>query len=130
MDEKLTARQQEIFDMLIKGIPPKEIAYNLHVAYDTILFHKKKIYQQLGVHSIHELVTKYGSVAKNEDAKKPEPEPVETVARKNALPLKLRVIFGILIFTVVLLFVLIFLRKPTDKAPVLDEGFPAFFSSW
>jgi len=61
MEEKLTSRQREIFDMLIKGVSPKEIAYKLGISYNTYLFHKKEIYQKLGVHSVHDLVVKYFS---------------------------------------------------------------------
>jgi len=61
MESKLTARQQEIFDMLIKGISPKEIAYKLGITYNAVLFHQKKIYNKLGVHSVHDLVVKYFS---------------------------------------------------------------------
>jgi len=37
--ENLTPRQQELFDMLLSGIQPKEIAYKLDITYNTFLFH-------------------------------------------------------------------------------------------
>jgi len=59
METKLTPREQEIFDMLLKNISPKEIALNLHIAYDTLLFHQKKLYRKLKVHSVNELILNY-----------------------------------------------------------------------
>jgi len=61
MGEKLSARQQEIFDLLIKGVPPKEIAYKLGISYNTFLFHQKKIYRKLDVHDVPGLIVKYFS---------------------------------------------------------------------
>ncbi|MDR2701794.1 MAG: helix-turn-helix transcriptional regulator [Spirochaetaceae bacterium] len=58
MKETLTHRQQELLTMLLNGIPPKEIAYNLHITYNTLLFHKKNLYGKLGVHNVHELIAK------------------------------------------------------------------------
>jgi len=59
METKLTSREQEIFDMLLKNTPPKEIAYNLHIAHNTLLFHQKKLYRKLKVHSLNELILNY-----------------------------------------------------------------------
>jgi len=66
MGEKLSARQQEIFDLLIKGVPPKEIAYKLGITYNTFLFHQKKIYRKLDVHDVPGLIVKYFSPDLNE----------------------------------------------------------------
>jgi len=57
----LTPREQEIFDMLLNGISPKEIAFKLKITYYTVDFHRNKIYRKLGVKSIHEFLTKYGN---------------------------------------------------------------------
>jgi len=54
----LTSREQEIFDMLLKGSTPKEIAYNKDLAYNTILSYQKSLYRKLGVHNINELLVK------------------------------------------------------------------------
>jgi len=124
MKENLTPRQQELLEMLLKGIPPKEIAYNLDIAYNTFLFHQKELYRKLGVHSVHELFTKYAP------ANISAPESGEVAARKNALPLKWLVIFGVLLVAAVILFFVLKSTEPTDKAPVLDEGHPAVFSMW
>jgi len=141
MKKNLTPRQQKLFEMLLNGIPPKEIAHNLDIAYNTLLFHQKELYRKLGVHSVQELLIKYTPGAKNEAANIIEPEfevivqedfaadgwldkRSGEVGRKNTLPVKRRVFFGILLFAVVLLFILFFTRKPTDK------GYPAVFNNW
>ncbi|MCL2758705.1 MAG: helix-turn-helix transcriptional regulator [Treponema sp.] len=54
----LTPREQEIFNLLLAGKAPKEIAYNLKISYSTFLTHQKKIYQKLGIHTINEFLTK------------------------------------------------------------------------
>ncbi|MCL2175954.1 MAG: helix-turn-helix transcriptional regulator [Treponema sp.] len=55
----LTAREQEIFDKLLAGISGKEIAQELRISYDTVNYHRKKLYKKLGVGNITELFTKY-----------------------------------------------------------------------
>jgi len=45
--------------MLLKNTPPKKIAQNLDIAYNTLLFHQKKLYRKLKVHSVNELILKY-----------------------------------------------------------------------
>ena len=52
MREKLTSREQQILEMLLKGISPDEIADRLHISKDTVQFHQEKLYHKLGVHSI------------------------------------------------------------------------------
>jgi len=59
MLENITKREHEIFNLLLKGVSPKEIAYNLNISYDTVLTHQKNIYSKLGVNSINELLVKY-----------------------------------------------------------------------
>ncbi|MCL2801384.1 MAG: helix-turn-helix transcriptional regulator [Treponema sp.] len=55
----LTKREQEIFDLLLKGISPKEIAYKLHISYSTVNYHRDNMYKKLNVSSIQELFSKY-----------------------------------------------------------------------
>jgi len=55
----LTSQEQKVFDLLIAGTVPKEIAFTLNISYDTVNFHRKKIYRKLGVSSIQELFAKY-----------------------------------------------------------------------
>jgi len=55
----LTPREQEIFDRLLGGSTPKEIAYNLNVSYDTVISHQKSMYRKVGVHNINEFMVKF-----------------------------------------------------------------------
>jgi len=65
MLENLSHREREIFDLLLKGVPPKDIAYNLNISYNTVDFHRKKVYSKLDIHSIQELVAKYSTNGKD-----------------------------------------------------------------
>ncbi|MCL2184654.1 MAG: helix-turn-helix transcriptional regulator [Treponema sp.] len=58
----LTPREQEIFTLLLKGTPPKEIAYTLKISYETVHHHQKNLYRKLGIQSIQELFAKYSRV--------------------------------------------------------------------
>ena len=60
----LTDREREIFTMLLKGIPPKEIGYTLKISFDTVRFHQKNLYQKLGIQSIQELFAKYNGIGR------------------------------------------------------------------
>ncbi len=55
----LTAREQEILQLLTQGYVTKEIAEKLAVSYDTVRYHLKHIYDKLHVHSRTEAVLKY-----------------------------------------------------------------------
>ena len=57
----LTDREHEIFALLLKGVSPKEIGYALKISFSTVRFHKKNMYQKLGIKSIQELYAKYGT---------------------------------------------------------------------
>jgi DNA-binding CsgD family transcriptional regulator len=70
MLENMTSREREIFNLLIEGISPKEIAYKLNISLATVDFHRTKLYRKLGVHSIQELLAKYST----KDNAVPEPE--------------------------------------------------------
>jgi len=67
MKEELTTREHEIFNMLLDGTAPKEIAYSLNISYQTVLFHQKKIYRKLEVHSINELLINYSTAHAESD---------------------------------------------------------------
>jgi len=60
----LTEREQEIFKKLLAGATPKEIAYELDIAYGTFLTHQGNLYRKLDVHTINELFIKYSSEIK------------------------------------------------------------------
>ena len=59
MQKRLTPRETQIFNMLLNGSVPKEIAGLLSISYETVLYHQKKLYRKLEVHSINELFNKY-----------------------------------------------------------------------
>jgi len=61
----LTPREQEVFDRLLGGSTPKEIAYQLKITYDTVITHQKNIYRKLGVHNITELLIQYRPVTRD-----------------------------------------------------------------
>jgi len=108
MRKDLTPRQQELLNMLLKGISPKDIASHLNIAYNTLLYHQKKLYCKLEVHNIQELMAKYLI----EDKK--EPDNVKAVdskiitVHKNVLIGTFGVLIGLLITIIVFLSVLSF----------------------
>ncbi len=58
MKVDLTQREQEICDRLLKGMMPKEIAPDLNISKETVLFHQKNIYRKYDVHKINQLIAK------------------------------------------------------------------------
>ena len=54
-NSELTPRQREVLQLLAEGRTPKEIAMLLNVSNRTIEFHKYRIMETLGLHSIAEL---------------------------------------------------------------------------
>ena len=54
--DSLTSRQREVLQLLAEGRAVKEIASTLHVSPRTVEFHKYRIMEGLGVHTIAELV--------------------------------------------------------------------------
>jgi DNA-binding CsgD family transcriptional regulator len=51
----LTQRQREVLQMLSEGKQPKEIAGILGISVRTVEFHKYRIMETLGLHSVPEL---------------------------------------------------------------------------
>jgi DNA-binding NarL/FixJ family response regulator len=58
-ERDLTAREQEIFNLLLLGKEPKEIALTLKISYSGVNFHTKNIFNKLGVQSRTDLLVKY-----------------------------------------------------------------------
>jgi DNA-binding NarL/FixJ family response regulator len=56
---KLTERQREIVDNILKGKSYKTIAEELFISVETVKFHVKNVYEILGIHSKYELMTKF-----------------------------------------------------------------------
>ena len=54
----LTKREQEILIMLLNGLAPKEIAYDLKISCPTVNFHTNNLYKKLGIRSRAELFAK------------------------------------------------------------------------
>ena len=52
---ELTLRQREVLQMLVDGCSAKEIAATLNVSPRTVEFHKYRIMEELGVHTVAEL---------------------------------------------------------------------------
>jgi len=96
MNEKLTKREQEIFDLLLEGTSPNEIASKLNVSYSTVDHYRSKLYQKLNVRNIQELLVKY---SQKEDTK----NIVDTVVIKKdeteitLLKNKIKILFILLI---------------------------------
>ena len=57
-DYGLTSRENEVLELMVKGLIKKEIADRLNLSYHTIDTHLRNIYQKLHVH------TRTGAVAK------------------------------------------------------------------
>jgi DNA-binding NarL/FixJ family response regulator len=56
--EKLSKREREVLEMVAQGFLNKEIASQLGVSQDAVLWHLKHIYQKLHVHSRSEAILK------------------------------------------------------------------------
>ncbi|MDR2595824.1 MAG: LuxR C-terminal-related transcriptional regulator [Treponema sp.] len=113
MQKDLTLREQTIFNLLIKGLSPKEVANNLNISERTVSFHRSNIYSKLEVHSVQELLVKYHSAGQLTIAvSHAEHETALSVKIKNK-KLKRLMPFGILIFSASILFSWWFLIKPS-----------------
>lgn len=55
-DFKLNPREIEVIQHLVKGLPYKQIADRMNIAYPTVRFHMKNIYAKLHVSSMTEVV--------------------------------------------------------------------------
>jgi DNA-binding CsgD family transcriptional regulator len=116
MEKDLTNSEQIIFNLLVKGLPPKEIAGRLNLSVRTVSFHRSNIYKKLGVHNIQELLAKYNSTGRQykEVASSVEPEAALSVNKKNK-KLKRLIPLGILIFAVYNLLIWWFFIKPSGS---------------
>jgi len=111
-ENHLTPREQEIFDMLLGGSTPKEIAYNLNVTYDTVIAHQKSMYRKLDVHNINEFMVKFRPVG----GETSQPEK----SKRKSVPLKILIPSLALVLLAALL-----LWYSLSKAPI-----SAVFSPW
>ena len=122
----LTPREQEIFEQLLAGKSPKEIAHIFNVSNDTILAHQKNLYRKLDVHSINELLTKYSN---NEKAfEQSAKTSVSVIKKHNKFKLLHPVVTAILAFSVLLIWIFlikspVYSAKTEVKIPVHNMGF-------
>jgi DNA-binding NarL/FixJ family response regulator len=58
-DYKLTPREKEILELLIKGLSYKEIAAKCFISIDTLFSHIRKTYTKLNVHSRAEIAARF-----------------------------------------------------------------------
>lgn len=117
MQKELTSREQVILDLLVEGLPPKEIAHKLSVSNRTVSFHRSNIYKKLGVHNIHELLAKRNSAGEyTETAISTEQKTCAFCKYKNNKLKSLSFLgTGILIGAVSILFVFWFFIKPSGS---------------
>jgi FixJ family two-component response regulator len=52
---RLTAREHDVFALLARGKPHKQIAYALGISERTVKFHRRNVLQKFGVHSLADL---------------------------------------------------------------------------
>jgi FixJ family two-component response regulator len=52
---RLTPREREVFDLLVRGAPHKQIAYALGISERTVKLHRHEVVQKLQVRSLAEL---------------------------------------------------------------------------
>jgi len=109
MLENLSVREREIFNLLLEGISPKEIANKLNVSYSTVDFHRSKLYGKLGVHSIQELFAKYSTNGKAPPAESEADLPLSGTNTQKRFKLLLLVGITLLLFSALL--ILIFVKK-------------------
>jgi DNA-binding CsgD family transcriptional regulator/flagellar basal body-associated protein FliL len=126
MLENLTHREREIFDLLLEGVSPKEIAHKHNISYNTVDFHRKNLYNKLGIHNIQELFAKYST-----NGKAPPSEAMETkktapasAAKKKKKKLKILLPAGIILLVFSVLFLLIFIRKSSTHSTPKGEIIP------
>lgn len=52
---ELTSRQREVLQLICEGRSTKEVAATLNISTKTVLFHKYRVMEQLGLHTVAEL---------------------------------------------------------------------------
>ena len=55
-EHRLSKRETEVFDLVVKGYSRKAIARELNIAEETVKTHSGRIYQKFLVHSKQELI--------------------------------------------------------------------------
>jgi DNA-binding NarL/FixJ family response regulator len=57
-EEKLSHREQEVLNLLVKGYAYKQIAEQMSISMDTVRTYIRRIYEKLHVHSRSEVMTR------------------------------------------------------------------------
>ncbi|MEW6181790.1 MAG: LuxR C-terminal-related transcriptional regulator [Bacillota bacterium] len=60
VEHELTAREREIFQLSLLRLTNKEISQRLNISVGTVITHRRNIYQKVGVHSLTELLSRFG----------------------------------------------------------------------
>jgi DNA-binding NarL/FixJ family response regulator len=60
-EEQLTPREREIFDAMLRGMRPPEIARAFFISVHTVRRHAQAVFRKLDVHSQVELMNRYGA---------------------------------------------------------------------
>jgi DNA-binding CsgD family transcriptional regulator len=126
MLENLSPREREIFDLLLNGVSPKEIARKLNISLHTVAYHRTNLYNKLGVQNIQELFAQYST-----NGKEPPPEALETEAaapvstgKKKKLKVLLPVGIALFAFSVLLLWIINPGGKPSAHTAPKGEIIP------
>jgi len=125
-NNSLTPREQEILNLLIEGIAPKEIAYKTKISIKTVAFHRTNIYRKTGIKNKYELKAKYSALNKLPEDKVAQQPVIYYQNKKKLIPavLLLTVIF---IFSIWFIFIkpnLFMTRGKTPQEPVfIDRTF-------
>ena len=118
----LTSREQNVYDLLIKGSTAKKIADSLNISYNTVLAHQKSLYRKLGVRSINELLSRYAAGIPDSVNGVSE-QPISVRPKLKLPPSKILIPAG-LIVTALIIILLVFLVSSEDK------GTTAVFLRW
>jgi DNA-binding CsgD family transcriptional regulator len=130
MQENLTSREREIFNLLLDGISPKEIAHKLHVSSKAVDYHRGNLYGKLGVQSIQELLAKYSNDRQKADPANSvgiEPQTAPTVNKPlKSKRLWLLISVGALVLAVLIFLTWLLLIKP--KTSLVSAENPLVFT--
>jgi DNA-binding CsgD family transcriptional regulator len=124
MVENLSPREKELFDLLLEGVSPKEIAHKLNISPHTVDYHRTKLYSKLDIHSVQELFAKYSTNGKTPPQEALEAEatiPISTAIKKK---LKILLPVGIALVALSVVFLFIFIRKTTADTTLKGEIIP------
>ena len=124
MVENLSAREREIFNLLLKGVSPKEIAQKLNISYFTVDFHRTNLYKKLDVHSIQELFAKYSTNGKAPPPEALEAEATAPVSPANKKKLKILLPVGVVIIAFTVLLLCLYIGKSSVHSAPKGEIIP------